>query len=194
MNLKINHIIICGIIIVLFSNCEYSKKMIIMNNDNNDKCENCGTIIFQLQKDQFEDKPVLFVRRNPYGIINISIKINDIVQFENSISHKQIIRKMVPEGDINISYSIFTESDDGKYYYTGLNDKTECFKNNSILREKVLNIKLKSNEIVYLKIVKSGDVRKRCALVSAEWFGDHNFYKSFQEIAFEVEKVEDLKP
>ncbi len=159
------------------------------------KCFNCGTIVFLFNKDFIEDKSFIPTRRYIFSFLNVLIKVNNNVEFEERINDNKKFIKMVPEGKIKISYTIFTQSHDGVYSYTGFKDDSGCFnKSYYNVKEKELNLDVNSGQIVYLKIMKSGEIHQRCTRESISWVGSMELQSPFQEVAFEVEKIEDAKP
>lgn len=159
------------------------------------KCDNCGTIIFLFNKDLIEEKSPIPTHWYIFSFLNVLIKINDNIEFEKRIRDNESYIKNVPEGKIKISYKLLTESYKGLFSYTGFKDDSLChhgyFYN---VKEKELNLDLKSNQIVYLRIVKKGQIHQKCGLISFGWVGSMEGKRQFQEVVFEVEKVEDIKP
>lgn len=191
----INIIATTSLIIFCMALPESAQNNVIKNNS----LHNTGTVVFQFRRDPNEKNPDFNIRRFAYDHLGVLIKINNEIALSDLVKSGESYKINLPEGEIKIEYSIYACTGHQYFYYSDVLDNSDCFDNQrksldiiSKAKEKELKFNIKNNQTVFLKIVDIGEPVQKCVWVNYGFFiGSHQANRPFQEVAFEVEKIEE---
>lgn len=116
------------------------------------------------------------------------IKINDNYYFKYGFKSKEKYKMPVPAGHVNIIYTIDMSTRLKGTYYE-LTSGTGRFNTAD-----ALNLDIKKDSTVYLKIIRIGNFETVFGCVGQGAQLVLPWSKTYQRVAFKVEKVDDIKP
>jgi hypothetical protein len=175
-------------LILLFSITSYENTVQPEENKNNNSSE----IVFQ-----FIRPSTGYVFNNDYLVWHFSyfVSINQKYYALSSgdIKFEKNYKITVPPGRLSIRYSLTTGTNGGILFYTGRKNESKCYNDGDEI-ERELTVMIKNNQTVYLKMIDVGSEKLICSWGQSGCLGRFPFPgRGCQEVAFEVEKVEDIK-